>query len=677
MKSVNRRRGSAGRSGWTRLVLAVAYGTLGAVAVGAARAEDKTDRRVIDIAEPLGFGTMTVEGVGLVINLAGTGSDPRPSPYRQKLETEIKRNPALNPDRILADPDTALVVVRANLTVGISPQDELNVEVLLPPGSEATSLEGGYLMETTLHQVGMGSGAMLEGQPMAKAIGAVMVSEEDPKAGQVLGGGRIRKEIPWVLLIADTYRSGGVAKRLQDRINYRFQVQRRDRSEEVATAKTDNTLTLEVPRRYHHNQLRYLQVVSQLPLMDNPTLRERRLEEWGEELLDPKTAGDAALKLEGIGANAAPVLAKGLQSDHPQVRFLAAEALAYLDDPTGVDELTQAAIEEPEFRALALAALASMDEPAGIVRLRELMANPDPEVRYGAFNALRATHPTDPYLGRVRVLGPSRSRPKTEEDPFALKFGTDVVDASDFEQAKDPFELYVVPNEGPPMVHVSRSRRPEIVLFGRGHQLLPPVVLGGTGPVLLNAGIHDNEIEITRIDLGRLESQVLRSSTDLVEVIRSVAKLGATYPRIVSILETAEAQANLTGPLLVDAVPTELESYDRAVLAGEDVTKKDESVAQAGLKADEAENEKDAAPRRRLLPRLFDGGLFGSASDEGPSQVERAGGSGEAAFDPEDPSTLELEPVPTHPSTPVEKKQRKSLIKRIQSRIRELRSNRD
>ena len=40
------------------------------------------------------------------------------------------------------------------------------------------------------------------------------------------------------------------------------------------------------------------------------------------------------------------------------------------------------------------------------------MDEPDIEVRYGAFNALRTLDPTDSYLGRVRVL----NDPKPAED---------------------------------------------------------------------------------------------------------------------------------------------------------------------------------------------------------------------------------------------------------------------
>ena len=68
----------------------------------------------------------------------------------------------------------------------------------------------------------------------------------------------------------------------------------------AAKAKTDEYLTLNVPTVYHDNQFRYFQIIERLPIVDTPELRARRIEQWGRELLDPKTAGQAALKLEGI-----------------------------------------------------------------------------------------------------------------------------------------------------------------------------------------------------------------------------------------------------------------------------------------------------------------------------------------------------------------------------------------
>ena len=197
---------------WERLLGAAASAwlawTLAGVG-GAARAADRTkaiDEKVADIARTTGLGRTTLEGVGLVVGLSGTGSDPKPSAYRERIKAEIQRNPDLDADAILGDPRkrVSMVLVRATIIAGMTPEDELNVEVLLPPGSETTSLAGGFLMETWLYEGLMATGGTLEGKKWVKALGPIITgTAEDPtdeKAGRVLGGGRIKEGAPLLRL---------------------------------------------------------------------------------------------------------------------------------------------------------------------------------------------------------------------------------------------------------------------------------------------------------------------------------------------------------------------------------------------------------------------------------------------------------------------------------------------
>ena len=48
-------------------------------------------------------------------------------------------------------------------------------------------------------------------------------------------------------------------------------------------------------------------------MVDTPALRAQRMSTWSKELLDPKTSGVAALKLEGLGPTASETLQAGLQ----------------------------------------------------------------------------------------------------------------------------------------------------------------------------------------------------------------------------------------------------------------------------------------------------------------------------------------------------------------------------
>ena len=95
----------------------------------------------------------------------------------------------------------------------------------------------------------------------------------------------------------------------------------------------------------------------------------------------------------------------------------------------------------------------------------------------------------------------------------------------------DPFALYVVDSEGPPLVHVSRSRRSEIVVFGRQQKLLPPIVLD-TGSIFFNAAENDEKIELSKIVPSKFGDADIKITTtlELAEVVRKTASLGATYP---------------------------------------------------------------------------------------------------------------------------------------------------
>ncbi len=74
-------------------------------------------------------------------------------------------------------------------------------------------------------------------------------------------------------------------------------------------------------------------------------------------------------------------------------------------------------------------------------------------------------------------------------------------------------------------------------------------------------------------------------SLELADVVRKTASLGATYPQIVAILETAKRQKNLPGQLVVDAVPVSNRVYLEAVL-GKDTTAKRDDAAQTSLGGD-------------------------------------------------------------------------------------------
>jgi len=547
----------------------------------------KVEESVGDIAFVLQDGEITVEGIGLVSGLENTGGDAPPSWYRSQLVDEMSKAGVEHASKLLESKRFAMVIVRMKIPTGAAPKDRFDVELELPPASSAKSLAGGYLMMTRLREHLMaGGGAPKTGSDVALAQGPVMIgtaaNPDDPKVGRVLGGGRVKDEYPYRLILMDNKRSVRNAGLAEKVINERFHQNKHGQLKGASTAKSDTYLVLSVPDVYHQNQERFFRVVQLLPMIDTPALREQRLATTSKELMDPKTAGVAALKLEALGPSASEALQTGLQSDDVDVRFFAAEALAYLGETAGVDVLGQTAVEQPKYRAYALAALAALDDEAARIRLRRLMDEPEMEVRYGAFNALRTLDPFDASLGQVRILDDPQDEEFDEDAPDAMAMALAL---SRRPRAEDPFALYLVDSEGPPAVHVSRSRRSEITIFGRGQKLLPPIVLGD-GAILLNASEFDDSLDVSKIVPSKFgdDDVRVRSSLEIGEVIRRVANLGATYPEIVAILEAANKQKNLPGPLYVDSVPSANVEYLAKAIMGKDELnpKKDDDVKRAG-----------------------------------------------------------------------------------------------
>jgi flagellar basal body P-ring protein FlgI len=568
----------------------------------------KQEETINDLADIVIKGEIPVEGIGLVVDLDGTGSDPEPGYFRDKLLEKMRKADVPNPEKLLAgSKNYSLVLVRGRIPVGSGKRDAFDIDVELPSGSATTSLAGGKLLLTELRELRIAKNQALEGQVMADVFGPVMTGvgakPDDPRTGRILGGAHTKKDIPFKIVLKERRKSIATAARVGTIINQRFFEHGAADSIGMANAETDQYIEVRVPRVYHHNQRRYFQIIGLLPIISDSHVREERMARWSKELLEPKTSRMAALKLEGIGRNALAALKPGLTSPDPEVRFWSAEALAYLNETSGVAVLGDSIVSQPALRVAAFDALAALDQVASTMKLRELMSHQDPSIKYGAFRALRLLDPGHAYLGQVQVAAmPAAPKPRDDEDNQPMSFRIRQARQS---RVKDPFDLFLVDCDGPPVIHVTRSQRCEIVLFGRKQQLLTPVVLGGDGAILLNASLNDAKIEISRIAAGRSDLPDLKveTSLDLTEVIPQMSRMGASYPQILSVLQSAAKQGNLNGPVVVDSSLDPPAAKPETQLAAENEKndgkglKKDDAVGKASLQS--------PTPRRGAFSRIF------------------------------------------------------------------------
>lgn len=505
----------------------------------ALRGEKGHSQLLGDYLSVRGLTATVVEGIGMVSNLNGTGGDPPASSYRTELLEDMKRREIKDPNQIIADSSTALVLVRAYLPPLINRHDKIDVEVLLPPGSEATSLQGGVLMECELTEKAYAQGrGVLKGHRMAVAHGPV-IAIPDGKRGKESRSGRIPGGATYAgldqnlsLLLRPDYHSVRMTQTIAQRIGRRFH----DYNESgqrvpLAKPKTDSRIELILHSRYRDNYPRFLQCISHIRLRETPVERRLRLERLREDLLTGPTAEMAALQLEGVGRDAIPVLLEGLDSEDLEVRFHSAQALAYLGESEAASALGEAADKEPAFRVFALAALAALGGIDAVSELRELLNHESLETRYGAVRALSTIDEDDPSIRG--------------------------------EEADRGFTLRVVNSTGKPMIHMTQRRKAEFVVFGADQEFQPPMIVSAGRHFIIKGEPGKPLVTISRFVEGR---DVLRTTVParVADVIHELGQLQASYPDVVQMLLEAERQHNLPGELGIDELPRPGRIYTRS-----------------------------------------------------------------------------------------------------------------
>ncbi|NQW49173.1 MAG: flagellar basal body P-ring protein FlgI [Planctomycetes bacterium] len=524
----------------------------------------EADTKLIgDYAAPWGLSSQRIERAALVTGLAGTGSDPPPNAQRQSLMADMQARGVVEPNGLLASTSTSLVWVHGYLRPGIRRGDRFDIHVEVPPDTETSSLAGGWLMETRLSEMAVLGSRVRDGHVQGVSEGPLLVDPVsigtlDPVSklrAKVPGGGVSLVSRPIGLILTPEHRSVGLSKRIGDCINRRFHTVIRGAKRGVATPKTDRYIELEIPSVYVDNLPRYIRVVRSIAVAEPPGGRHARLQLLERQLAEPVTAPAAAIRLEAIGKEAVPTLRGALASKDAEIRFAAAEALAYLGESVAATHLAEAATNLRTARPAALAALGTIDDANGLDSLRSLLTSTSAETRYGAFRGLWKIDPTSPLVRGDR-LG-------------------------------DACTLHVLDVQGPPLVHATRSRRPEIVLFGTEHPIGDglraeagsSIVVVVDGPMAIvsrfTAGDPDQQIETT----ARLEA-----------IIHAIVELGGTYPDVVQFLQQASSHRALVSRLAFDAVAEEdgrmsiheeASSRGRAIPADSDLDESDDDATAA------------------------------------------------------------------------------------------------
>jgi flagellar basal body P-ring protein FlgI len=519
----------------------------------ATESTDQSPRLVGDLAVPTGMHMVRIEAVALVTGLHGQGSDPSPSAQRSELIQEMQKRGVDSPNSVLKSGDVSLVLLQGVLRPGIQKGDRFDIEVRTPAQSETTGLRGGYLLETALSETAILGGQLQHGHKLALAKGSVMVDPMvDPKKdktaacrGKVLGGGFALKSRNLGLVLTPGNQSVANSARIANVVNRRFNMYEKGIKTGVATARTDQLVDLAVHPRYKDNVARYMQVTRAIALSETPSEQQARAKRLEEELLDPNTSAEAALQLEAIGSEGADALLKGIASKDSEVRFYAAEALAYLDRREAAEPLGQIARDQPAFRVFALTALSTMKEYTAYEQLRDLLSSPSAETRYGAFRALWAMNAKDAMV-KGTVLG-------------------------------GQFNYHVLNIDGPAMVHATQSHLPEIVVFGASQEFQTPLALNAGRDIMVTSS-GGKEVNISKFTVNGGD-QKRTVSTKVDDVIRAIVDVGGTYPDVVQALQEAKKAGALASRFEIDALPAAGRSYERYAEDGQPIEENAETAA--------------------------------------------------------------------------------------------------
>jgi len=489
---------------------------------------------VSSMARIWGAAPTRIDGVGMVSELAGTGSAPAPTRFRDELAEDLRIRNVPEPNKLLSENWTSLVLLQGLLPAGCRKGDEFDVFVGLDPGSQTSSLEGGFLMPSRLTpQRSVSGGKTLQGRLAGQATGPVVVHsvfEGDGRnakvTGVVPGGGRSMIDRQIGFQTKEDYRSIRDTMAVAASINARFNHIVNSQRQPVANAKNDATIDLEVPEMYRTNINRYLHVVRNIAVGENVAAQVSRLEVLEQQLQNPATAEAASLRLEALGEVGLAVLDRGLRHADPKVRFMAAMSLLYQQKPQACDELGRLAEEQWAFRWHALTALGAFNDPTAKQTLRRLLHARSVETRYGAVRCLITKDDEDPEVG-VERFGPGG-------------------------EEKENFQLKTVYSTAEPVIHVARYKSAEVVVFNPDQALKPGFLFVVAGWTVESQSSGVVTLQNFQQD-GRDRSA--RCSDQITDILRQMGRMGATYSLVIRFLKQAAEEQSLEGRLVINALP--------------------------------------------------------------------------------------------------------------------------
>ena len=332
-------------------------------------------------------GLVAVEGYGVVGGLRGTGSGDCPVRIRTYLEQYIlKQSPEqkIDVNKFIGSSETSIVRVYGVMSTSVSEGRHFDVTISALPGSQTTSLEGGWLYRTELKQLGRFG---LTTRILGVAEGPVFIDTlgtnvTDKRAGYGLACGTVLGEYPIGLMLRrPNFR---IANDIRNRLNSRF-------GPETAKAETSGRIVLRVPAQYGKRQEQFISIVRTMYLTESPEITKERVKTLVGKLAASEDKDVSEIALEAIGKESLRKLPALLNSGYEEVRFRAARCMLNLGSDMGLETLLAIVMDKGSANRLeALEAITSgANRNDAAVISRRMLGDENFEIRLAAYEQLR------------------------------------------------------------------------------------------------------------------------------------------------------------------------------------------------------------------------------------------------------------------------------------------------
>lgn len=486
------------------------------------------------LAEVVKPEPVAVEGYGLVGGLPGTGSAYCPleirAYLRQYIATQLPNN-RVNADELIDSKNTAVVMLEAMIPATPSKGEHFDVRVALLPGSDATSIQGGWLYKADLVVRGT-FGART--RPLATVDGPVFINligttDLDPRSGYILGGGRTLYEYTAMLrLRKPNYRAASL---IRNRLSERY-------GPGIAQAVSPGDIEVRIPAEYRRRKLRFVSMMPATFLEVTNELTAARINTYVDRLAGAGEKENSEVVLEAIGQESVAALGALLNASEAEVRLRAGRCMLGLGDARGLAPLRDIVFDaKSPYRLEALEAIMVSRWRADAAAVgRRLLRDEDVRVVLAAYNQLR------------------------EMDDAAVT--RDIIGRS--------FLLEQVVQSSHKAIFVSRSGDPRVVLFGAPLRCRDSLFVETPDrTVVLDARAGQGFVSVIRQHPKRPGViGPIRSSPDVGDLVRTLGgeavagpsgqlmSAGVPYTQVIALLEQLSAKDTVAAAFWAGPLPT-------------------------------------------------------------------------------------------------------------------------